>query len=74
MEDLLSQVSKWTDQAEKAKHEKVIADFMDEIGKDLRKMHEIEDIIEPQKVNKQKNAIDGFLESMHLHKVEAARN
>jgi nucleoid-associated protein YejK len=47
MEDLLSQITKWTDLAEKARHEKVIADFMREIGQDLKRMHEIEDIIEP---------------------------
>jgi hypothetical protein len=74
MEDLLSQITKWTDKAEKARHEKVIADFMREIGQDLKRMHEIEDIIEPEKVNKQKTAIYGFLESMHMHKIEAARN
>ena len=47
---------------------------MSEIGKDLKRMHEIEDIIEPEKVNKQKTAIYGFLESMQMHKIEAARN
>jgi hypothetical protein len=47
---------------------------MREIGQDLKRMHEIEDIIEPEKVNKQKTAIYGFLETMHLHKIEAARN
>jgi nucleoid-associated protein YejK len=74
MEDLLSQIAKWTDKAEKERHEKVIADFMREIGKDLKRMHEIEDIIEPEKVKKQKIAIYGFLESMHMKKIEAARN
>lgn len=56
------------------RHEKAVADFMSEIGNNLKRMHEIEDIIEPEKVNKQKNALYGFLESMHLQKIEAARN
>jgi hypothetical protein len=47
---------------------------MAEIGNNLKRIHEIEDIVEPQKVNLQKNAIYGFLESMQKNKVEAARN
>ncbi len=56
------------------RHEKAVTEFMSEIGSDLKRMHEIEDIIEPERVNKQRKAIDGFLESMHRQKVEAARN
>ena len=47
---------------------------MAEIGNNLKRMHEIEDIVEPQKVNLQKNAIYGFLDSMQKNKIEAARN
>ena len=45
-----------------------------ELGKNLKRMHEIKDVIEPEKVNKEKTALFSFIESMHLEKVEAARN
>jgi hypothetical protein len=37
-------------------------------------MHEIKDVIEPERVNKEKTALLSFIESMHLEKLDAARN
>jgi ribosomal protein L19 len=66
-------MSRLSDSAERSRYEKSMHDIQTELGQSLQRMHEIREVIEPARIEKEKQTVSKILEAIVLKRAEEAK-